>query len=184
MRHLGKKLIVLGTVIGFGIVGCNRVVPAPPPPPPAPAAAARIAAAKKVFVSNLGGNDAAGQNVPGGINGPYNTFLASLQRWGHFQIVDSPKQGDLIFEIYTAEKPTVVDKTGFGVRPSAYTVTSYPAIITLTIKDPNNDSVLWVTKGNFYFPAGTGGKSWEKTFNQSIESLTDQLKALVPADSP
>lgn len=168
----------------MGVVGCNRAVPVTPPPPPAPAAAAKIAAAKSVFVSNLGGDYAAGQNVPGGINGPYNTFYASLQRWGHFQLVGSPKQADLVFEIYTTEKPPVIDKTGFGVRPSAYTVTSYPAIMTLTIKDPNNDSVLWITKRNFYFPAGTGGKAWEKTFNQSIESLTDQLKVLVPAGGP
>jgi hypothetical protein len=162
--------MVLGIVVGIGIVGCNRAVRAPPPPP-APAAAAKIAAAKNVFVSNLGGNYVVGLNVPGGINGPYNTFYASLQRWGHFQLVGSPKQADLIFEIYTTEKPAVVDKTGFGTRPSAYSVTG-------------SDSVLWATKGNFDFPAGNGGKAWEKTFNQSIEALTDQIRALVPAGGP
>ncbi len=46
----------------------------------------RILSAKSVYFKNQTGSDAVGKNA-----------VAQLQKWGKFQLVDDPKQADLIF---------------------------------------------------------------------------------------
>ena len=48
-----------------------------------------ILSAKSVYFKNQTGSDAVGKNA-----------VAQLQKWGKFQLVDDPKQADLIFFLF------------------------------------------------------------------------------------
>ena len=167
-----------GILLYVFATGCARVVV--PPPPPAPAAAAKIASAKTVFVSNLGSDEVAALNLPGGANGSYDQFYASLQQWGHFQLVGSPKGADLIFEIRSTERMMEDRSNGDNPVVDLNYVTMYPEIILLTIRDPADQILLWSTQVKFLSHAN-GPKGAKKQFAQAIEGLTTQLKTFVPS---
>ncbi|MGA7155278.1 MAG: hypothetical protein WBY53_00430 [Acidobacteriaceae bacterium] len=171
--------VVLGSLGLLMLTACMEK-PAPPPPPPPPNIAAQIANAKRVFVSNLGSNDVAAANIPGGANACFNTFYASLQRWGHYQLVSSPKDADLVFEISATERHW--ERTGLDVTSNHGAIT-FPAIITLSIDDPSKKSTLWTTEVGFLSTANTR-KTKLKQFNEAIEALTNRLKAMAPTTSP
>jgi hypothetical protein len=62
----------------------------------------QIASAKKVFISNMGTD-----TISAGVwrqlqlaeNKPYNEFYAAVKAWGRYQLVDSPADADLVYEI-------------------------------------------------------------------------------------
>jgi hypothetical protein len=106
----------------------QQVVPqAPPPPPPPLSVVAKVTAAKKIFVSNAGADDSFMHDIPGGPNGTYNELYASLKQWGYFQLVDSPSQADLIFEIRS--------KPSGNVNIASDKIEAYIPIFTLSIFD-------------------------------------------------
>src|SRR5271154_1373899 len=67
--------------------------PNDPPPAPVPAP---IFTAKKVFVSNATGEIAL---PPGNPDLTYNEFYAAMKSWGRYELVSSPADADLVFEI-------------------------------------------------------------------------------------
>src|SRR5271170_621963 len=72
--------------------------PAPAPPAPVPP---QILAAKKAFIANAGGDQMA-NNYPrfsGSPDRAYNEFYAAMKSWGRFEIVGSPAEADLLFEV-------------------------------------------------------------------------------------
>lgn len=67
---------------------------------------ARLAAAKSVFVSTVGGSDI-----------PYNVITSSLQGWGRLTVASVPEKADIILEISSPD-------TGGGVSVSSSTTRS------------------------------------------------------------
>lgn len=180
VRISGVRLLLTGIFLCVPVAGCMEK-PAPPPPPPPPAISAQISNAKTVFVSNLGEDAVAAANLPGGAGACYNTFYASLKQWGHYELVSSPRDADLIFEISATEKAEVdTEILSAGPRPDKYDVTRYPAVITLVAKNAHTSSTLWTTKVGYFDTANTR-KTETKQFNEAIEVLTDRLKAMGPA---
>jgi hypothetical protein len=170
------RFFLCGISLCVLLAGCNSVVVVPPPPPP-PAIAATIASAKTVFVSNLGSDEVVAVNTKGGANASYNEFFASLQRWGRYQLVGSPKDADLVFEIRTTQQPPEDKWIGPGIGQNSFDVTAYPAIISLTIRDGSDQSILWTTTAKYL--RGPTRKGIFTHFDQAIEDLTNQLKAFV-----
>jgi hypothetical protein len=145
----------------------------------------RIADAKKVFISNVGEDGVAAANLPGGPDACYNTFYASLKQWGHYELVTSPGEADLVFEISATKKawdhdPSIV---GIGSPPTNRGVRLYPAIITLTVEDNLTRSTLWTTEVEFLSGA-IKQKTKVREFDERIETLTDRLKAMAAAPDP
>ena len=71
----------------------KQVTPAPVPP--------LILAAKKVFIAN-GGGDESLFDMPQYSGGPdrlYNEFYAAMKSWGRYELVSTPGEADLVFEI-------------------------------------------------------------------------------------
>ncbi len=68
--------------------------PAPAPIPP------QIGAARKVFISNAGGESfemILQQTVfDGGPDRPYNQFYAAMKDWGRYELVPAPANADLV----------------------------------------------------------------------------------------
>jgi hypothetical protein len=184
LKGLRKGCLLAGSAVLFPLTACFISKPAPPPPPPPPAIAAQIANARTVFVSNRGEDGVAAANLPGGADACYNTFYASLQQWGHYQLVNSPKDADLILEI-SATKRAEIDKEILspGPRSDTYDVTRYPAIITIAAKQTGTGSTFWTTQVEFLSTANTQ-KTNLRQFNEAIETLTNRLKAMVAAPNP
>lgn len=69
---------------------------------------AQILAAKKVFIAN-GGGDVSGYDAAtfsGGPDRAYNEFYAVMKAWGRYELVASPSEADLVFEIrFTVFQP-------------------------------------------------------------------------------
>ena len=162
----------------------KKAKPLPPPPPP-PAVISAVTSAKKVFLSNAGADPIYAHDITGGANGSYNALDASLKQWGYFQLVDSPAQADLIFAIHSTE--TVDEKDVWNLDPHStqpYDVIVGPKhpIFHLTILDASTQSVIWKIDS----PAGFAftRKKGAVAFAKSIDTLTNQVKALVAEPAP
>ncbi|MGA7155273.1 MAG: hypothetical protein WBY53_00405 [Acidobacteriaceae bacterium] len=176
------SVLVAGVLLCLFSAGCLKIIE-PPVVPPAPEASAKIATAKTVFVSNLGADTYVTRYLAGGPNESYAVFSSSLKQWGRFELVDSPKTADLIFEIYTTEKAPDVDHTGAGFHTDDFTVTRYPVVVSLTVKDASTLNILWSTNFNIMVYGNTKNGQ-EKHFAQDIEGLTNEVKALVTVEQP
>jgi hypothetical protein len=138
------------------------------PPAPVPP---QIMAAKKAFISNAGidAQSLATFKKAGEPDQPYNEFYAAAKSWGRYDLVSSPADADLIFQIrYTAPL--------FGCQPGD----SYAPQLAVTILDAKSHFVLWSlsapVKGAFK------KDTWNKNFAEGIASIMDDLKKL--ANSP
>jgi hypothetical protein len=76
----------------------KRLDPAPPPAP----IPAQILTAKKVFIANGGGDESRYETTASYSGGPdrtYNEFYAAMKTWGRYELVATPAEADLVFEI-------------------------------------------------------------------------------------
>ncbi|HLZ13153.1 MAG TPA: hypothetical protein VKP58_11250 [Candidatus Acidoferrum sp.] len=62
---------------------------------------AQILAAKKVFIANGGGDESGYEEATysGGPDRAYNEFYSVMKAWGRYELVASPGEADLVFEI-------------------------------------------------------------------------------------
>jgi hypothetical protein len=162
-------------------MGCMQQVVVPPPQPPPPDVISRVTAAKKIFVSNAGADTYFAHDIPGAANVTYNEFYAALKQWGYFQLVASATQADLIFQIQGTEELPDIEHTGTGVKNKDYTSTLYPPMLNLSILDPSQLLLFKIV-----IPAGRGSNKAKGAiaFTQSIDALTDRVKALVATPVP
>lgn len=98
LPRIVRILLALGLLI-LGLAAAYAQQSTPPAQQPAnPGAAAhydRMAAAKTVFLKNAGGNDI-----------PFNVISRSFEGWGHYLLVDSPDNADLVIEIQSPDDGT------------------------------------------------------------------------------
>jgi hypothetical protein len=94
---------------------------------------AQIASSHTIFLSNLG----ADASFPVDSTQVYNDIYKALQTWGHYQLVSSPAQADLIFQLRDVSTFT----TYYGNHDSTYTVNN--PTFQLTIVDPKSNVTLW-----------------------------------------
>jgi hypothetical protein len=128
----------------------------------------QITSAHSIFVSNGGGTNYFNA-FTGGPDRGYSQLYAALQHWSRYQLVDSPSQADLIFEIHSVA-PAV---NAGGVDPS---IVFYPQLI-LRIVDPKMNTLLWTTTANV--KAAGSQSSRDKGFNESVAVLVDRVRQLI-----
>lgn len=148
--------VVLAWVLILTAVPAQQPSPAPRAPVPP-----QILSAHKVFVSNGGGTNEF-QVFTGGTDRAYNTFYADLEKENRYELVSSPKEADLIFEI-RAIAPT----SGFGDN-----VSSNPQLV-LKILDPQTNATLWTTSANVR-AFGTQARR-DAGFDRSVAVLVSKL---------
>jgi len=142
----------------------KETVIAPVPP--------QIFTSKKVFISNAGYDSIAFAvfKKEGESEKPYNQFYASMKSWGRYDLVDSPSDADLVFEIrFTTDLPTATPQWELAILD----VKTHFKLWSITA--PVQGAIRKVT--------------WEKNFSQGIANLMDDLKRLTTqptaaADSP
>ncbi|HSY36384.1 MAG TPA: hypothetical protein VK814_11590 [Acidobacteriaceae bacterium] len=139
----------------------------PPAPPPQQAPVpTQIAAAHTIFLVN-NGVDA---NFPLSADVAYNQVYAALQTWGHFQLVSSPDQADLVFQLRGIAPVTGV----YGDRAGTYSIDS-PAF-QLAIKNPKSNVTLWTINS----PVQVAGRKSARAhwLNISVTNLVSRVKVL------
>jgi hypothetical protein len=156
------------------ILGLVQVLSAQQPKGAAPAPVpAQIAAAQKVFISNAGGESletVIDETVfNGGPDRPYNEFYAAMKSWGRSELVSSPADADLVFEISWALTDT-------GLR--------LPVLgqLRLVVIDPKTHVTLW----NFteYVRGAILLGNRDKNFDQAMNTIVARMKALMLASVP
>jgi hypothetical protein len=151
-------LLICGSCIRLGAQQTEQVPEAPVPP--------AVIEAKTAFVSN-GGQEGNFQMVrdswySGGPNRAYNQFYAAMKAWGHFKLVPSPAEADVVFEI------------SFDNRESD--VSQFKVVFI----EPKTHVTLWTLTRNIE-PAGMA-KNREKNYDIAMSALVNDLKTV--ASSP
>lgn len=136
----------------------------------------QIAAAKKVFIANAGGDQLTEDDpiFTGGPNRAYNQFYAAIKSWGRFNIVGAPADADLLLEIrQEVQIGSLGGKAGGFATP----------LLRLEIRDPKTNALLWAFHIHFHFGAGQANS--DRNFDQVVNRLAMELRALVtPVDQP
>ncbi|HZR27177.1 MAG TPA: hypothetical protein VFA71_00240 [Terriglobales bacterium] len=137
-----------------------------PPPPSAIVASqaplpVQIQAAKKVFISNAGGE--LRDWFTGGPNRHYDQFYAAMKNWGRYELVTTPADADLIFEIRA---------TGLYLS-EAEEIPKFE----LAIYEPKTHVVLWALAERLDLALLKGHR--DENFNRAMDRLMQRVKQLV-----
>lgn len=122
----------------------------------------QIRSAHAIFVANGGGSNYFNLYT-NGADRAYNSFYAALQQENRYQLVGSPSQADLVFEI-RAIAPAMGEYRG---------AVDYDPQLVLSIQDPKTHTVLWTTRANVR-AAGLQA-SRDRKFDASVAVLVDRL---------
>jgi hypothetical protein len=130
-----------------------------------------IAAAKKVFVSNAGADDDSGKTFSTGPDHCYSEFFRQVQALNRYEIVSSPLEADLVFEVNMTFSPPPVSSWG-GSKSDA--------LVRVRILDPKTQIVLWA----FYRrPVKANLQRTGKNLDKAITQITADLKAVTETPS-
>jgi len=162
LRMTFAVIISTGSTLLAQQVGQGPVLPAPMP--------SQLLAGKKVFISNVPGSlFVSPRNAEDDPYRPYNQFYASLKSWGYYELVASPSEADLIFEINLADRPTLANAMVQGSVRLAY--------LDLTVRDPKTQTVLW------WFAERVQGANrpatGEKNYNEAMTNLVNDVKKAI-----
>jgi hypothetical protein len=155
-------------VVCLGLVATSQAQPpkgaAPAPVPP------QVGAAKRVFIANAGGANF--ETVfseiafSGGPDRAYDQFYAAMKNWGHYEIVPSPADADLILKVRW-----LVSDTGLKL----------PILgeVGVEVIDPKTTMTLW-NFGEYVRGALLLGNR-DKNFDRALNAVVERMKKLVEA---
>jgi hypothetical protein len=129
----------------------------------------QITSAKTIFISNAGGSDLFNAFTEGP-NRAYSHVYAALQQWHHYQIVSSPSEADLIFEIRAEAPSTEVTDTN-GVSSPVFSPQ-----LRLRILEAKTNALLWTLTSNIR--AVGRQKTRDKDFDKAVVILVNQVRQL------
>ena len=136
-KHLKAAVLCLALImplLNARIMAAPQHKPAPPAPIPV-----QILTAKKVFVANGGGDESRddAERFSGGPDRTYNEFYAAMKTWGRYELVATPANADLIFEI----RLTVVHLQRERILGEDDSM--YDSQFRLVIRDVTTREILW-----------------------------------------
>ncbi len=154
MRKISFVAASLGIALILPLIPALRAQTAQAPAAPRPS---QIFTAKKIFISNAGGdfNTNLWSGTP---DRTYNEFYAAIKSWGRYELVSTPGESDMVLDIR------------LEVTPSAFEQ------FRLVLLDPKTHIALWTLSESF---VGSGTKNTrDKKFDDTIDKLVGDLKAL------
>jgi len=105
---------------------------------------ARLAAAKTVFMKNIGGSET-----------PFNVISGGMEGWARFVLVDSPEQADIVIEITSPDddhSSQTTSKTKIGAKgrmeDSAPGRSVNEGPIKMVVSDARTHLTLWAASEN------------------------------------
>ena len=165
MRKTFRWVVLNGILMLAATLGCAAQKASTPPVAPVPGL---IATAKKIFIANMGADNFS-QNAFKKLQDParpYNAFYAEMKNWNRYEIVDSPADAELIFEI------------GFSapiVQEGSSAVTYGPEF-NLAIVDAKTHVRLWTLAAPV--DGAFRKATFEKNLDEGMSLLMEDLKKL------
>lgn len=166
MRHLIMSVALSAILLSSGLASADnkkKDVPVAPLP-------AAIVSAKKIFLSNGGGNNLA-----------YDAFYSKMKEWDKYEIVGSPDEADLIVELSYR-----VEDKGTRVWSSTNTYNNTTQVHSVQITDPQLILAIYDAKSKISLWSETDHrrlarmeKNREKETINSAQRLVDDLKTRV-----
>ena len=171
-----------GLLVSLFAVGCAQKIERRAQQPPPPEVISKVTSARKVFLRNASGANTYGAySLVGGVDAGYNALSTSLKQWGYFQLVASPSQADLIFEIGSLRSCSIEGMTNKVTERNSTEFCSDPTL-DLAIFVPRKRMPIYVIVTPVKERLST--KARQEALAKSIEALTDQIKALVVEPAP
>jgi hypothetical protein len=150
----------------------NPTAPAPIP--------VQILSAKKVFIANGGGDESYfdAPQFSGGPNRAYNEFYAAMKAWGHHELVATPGDADLVFEIRLR---TVQIQRAQGLGDN-YDL-AYDPQFRLVIRDGKTHETLWGLTEHAQVAVLQSNR--DKNFERAMAGLIAEVKRIAsPPPTP
>jgi hypothetical protein len=144
--------------LSMGIASIPMLMAQQQPTPSAPIPA-QVLSARRVFISNGGDDD---WTIPHQIHAPnltYNEFYADIKSWGKYELVPSPADADVVFEIRS------YDSLQAGLQ------------LRLSILDRKTHITLWSLTQKIEGASRTAAA--RKNFGEGMNALVEVLKELV-----
>jgi hypothetical protein len=159
MRLPSFAAVALGTFLALVAADCvfaqQQFADAPIP--------LQILSAKHIFISNASGESI----MPAGTGDlAYNEFYAAMKSWGHYEIVASPADADLVFEI------RFVLALGAPINNSTGGDFEFRTVIL----DPKSHVVLWAFSESV--PQAANKTKSRQLFDQAMSTLVNEVKQL------
>jgi hypothetical protein len=170
------KTLLNSACVGLTIITCcwgtwaGQPKPAPSGPVPNP-----IVNAKKVFIANAGGDEPwdSEAQFTGGPERAYDEFYAAMKSWGHYELVNTPGDADLWFEI-AFRTPALA---GTAARTSdSLAGRPYDPQFRLTIRDPKTNAVLWAFTEHVQWAVLQGNR--DKNFSEGSARIVADVQGL------
>lgn len=146
-------------------IGLGGVNHPPAPQTPGGPLPARIASAHNVLLTNVGITARLGLDP----NQLYNDIHQRMQQWGYYQLVSTPQDADLIFQLDEFDP-----RNGTNVTPGTDVYNRTPSF-RVVILDAKTGIALWTVTAPIYI---TGRKTYAHWMDISEEGLITRLKAL------
>lgn len=161
------SLVILLLQISALAAQHSDVVPAGPIPP-------QIAAAKKVFIANAGGDERwyDEQIFDGGPARAYDEFYARVKAAGRYEIVNTPAEADLLFEIGLSTPMA----SGVGARGDTWGDKPFDPQFRLVIRDPKTNALLWAFTEHVQWAIQLGNR--DKNFEKTLVRIMRDLQGL------
>lgn len=162
---ISRAFLMFSLLSGFIAAQTKQVLPAPIP--------TQISTARRVFIAN-GGGDEPGIDEPifsGGVDRSYNQFYAAMKSAGRYELVGSPAEADLLFEIRFAVKTSTTkvfkgDTIGSSLDPQ----------FRLEIRDPKTNALLWAFTEHMEWAILQGNRN--RNFDQASARIVTDVLAL------
>ena len=171
-RYLEAAALTAVLLISLAQAPILKAVEPRVPPGPIPT---QIATAKKVFVANAGGDERSFEDpiFNGGSDRSYNQFYAAMKKAGKYELVGSPAEADLIFEIQFL-LPTASPAATRGERLATI---GFDPQFRLVIRDPKTNAVLWGFTEHVQWAILQGNR--DKNFDQAAARIAADLQDLI-----
>jgi len=150
-------------VPGLGAQDQKAAAPAPLP--------AQIFTAKKVFVSNAGG-DSLGE-YSGGPDRAYDELYGALKSWGRYELVGAPADAELVFEISYSMRILGEAVSGGGGTPISNKTVKDPQF-QLAIRDVKTHVLLWTFTEHLQNALLQGNR--DKNFEHAMAAVVNDIK--------
>lgn len=163
-------MILAGVAISLtceGLAGAQKSSPAPAAPVPA-----QILSAKKVFIANGGGDESRFESpqYTGGPDRLYNEFYVAMKSWGRYELVSTPADADLVFEVSLTLIQVTHPDTLKGGDPA------YDSQFRLAIRDMQTHTTLWGLTEHAQVAMLQGNR--DKNFEQALFGIMFELRRI------